>query len=189
MKKLLVLFLMFLFSCAFADNVMVKCLDDFEESKNLRVEVVESAYSEDLIFYKNDIINAKVVDQVEAKRLKRKGYLIIKPISIERNGETILVKNKDLSAKVVGYSKKDWKKIGEKAGLSAGLKVGSHFVPGFSQMFYFSKGVIKPAENESRLKSGVEEVYENSPFAYLEKGQEFSAKEGDLLILKFQLDD
>ncbi|MBQ8476043.1 hypothetical protein IJ531_03175, partial [bacterium] len=102
-----------------------------------------------------------------------------------REGTKLPIEDENLEAKVVGYSKTDWKQMGKNASLSAGLTVGSHFVPGLSQMFYFSKGLLTPSEDESRLTSGVKSVYENSPFAYLEKGQDLDIEKGDYLVLKF----
>mgnify|MGYP005803824375 CR=1 FL=1 len=76
-----------------------------------------------------------------------------------------------------------------KMGLNAGLTVGGYYVKGLGQIFYFSKGLIKPDEGRNRIQSAFHNVYENTPFVFLEKGEEVNIEEGDLLVLKFYHSD
>ena len=55
---------------------------------------------------------------------------------------------------------------------------------GLSQVFYFSKGLIIPDEDKSRIKTAFHNVYENTPFVYIEKGEDVDIEKGDLLVLK-----
>ena len=118
--------------------------------------------------------------QVDAKRGKRNAYIVIQPESFEIDGVVHLIEDENLEAKVVGYSKRDYKKTA----LDAGLAVGGYFVKGLSQVFYFSKGLIIPDEDKSRIKTAFHNVYENTPFVYIEKGEDVDIEKGDLLVLK-----
>lgn len=192
MKNFLAIIFCFLISPVFALNVVVESLSDitsFKHNVSFSAKVLERAeFKSGFVLNKNDVVQGKIIRTVEAKRIKRSGYIVIKPNAIYREGVKVNY-DRDLEAKVTAYSKTDWKKTGKTAGLSAGLTVGSHFVPGLSQIFYFSKGVLKPQDDQSRLESGVKSVYENSPFAYIEKGQDLNIEKGDYLVLKFYHSD
>lgn len=189
MKKLLILLFLLIGVPAFGVNVVVEsldCVNTNNENSSFSAKVLERAeFDSGIVLNTNDEIKGTVIKTVEAKRGKRAGYIVIQPEAIYREGTKLPIEDENLEAKVVGYSKTDWKQMGKNASLSAGLTVGSHFVPGLSQMFYFSKGLLTPSEDESRLTSGVKSVYENSPFAYLEKGQDLDIEKGDYLVLKF----
>ncbi len=170
----------------FAQNVLVESLSDIralDEKVDFSAKILETTeFDNGLILNENSIINGKIISEVEAKRGKRNGYVIISPVSYETDeGEVHLIEEENLEAKVVGYSKKDYKKMA----LSAGLSVGSHFVKGLGQIFYFSKGILIPDDDKSRIKTAFHNVYENTPFVYAEKGEDVDIEAGDYLVLKF----
>ena len=191
MKKFLILLMAFSFTMRMANatNVIVESLDSLNNKKingEFSAKILEDAeLTSGRVFKAGAILTGNVVKKVEAKRGKRSGYIVIQPVSLEYNGVVENFEEQDIEATVKGYSKKSWKEKGAKAGLSAGLTIGSRNIPGLSQMFYFSKGFIKPQEDKSRLESGVTSMYENSPFAYIEKGQEINIEQGDMLVLQF----
>ena len=172
-----------------ATNVVVESLEDIDKNdinKIFSAKVLEDAsLNSEIIFSKDAIFKGEIVKMVDAQRGKRSGYIVIRPVSLEYNGLEETFEGKNIEAKVQGYSKKSWKDTSLKAGVSAGLKVGNRYIPGFSQVFYFSKGLIKPAEDKTRLESAITSVYENSPFVYFNKGDELNINTGDMLVLKF----
>ena len=68
---------------------------------------------------------------------------------------------------------------------SASLTVGSYFVKGLSLGVNAVEGAIKNEEG-NRFKSSVVNVYENTPFSYVETGNELNILEGDIFWLKFK---
>jgi len=191
MKKFFYLFFIYFafVSTAAAKNVLVQSLDDFTKNdieKVFQAQVLEQeTINSSLTLPENSIIKGKIIKVEEAKRGKRNAYIIIKPETIENGENVIKIENSCLEAKVVGYSKKDFKQTALKAGLTA----GGFFVKGLGQVFYFSKGLILPDSDKSRLSSAAHNVYENTPFVYIEKGDEIDIDNGDLLVLKFYHSD
>ncbi len=200
MKKV-ILFCLFLFCMmtilpSFADEdtsnkAVVESLCDFsfeDEAHNVRLKVLEeNSFENGITFEKDSILTARVIKVIDPKRGKRNGYLIVQPLTytIPSTGETKNIDVEAWSAKVLGYKPFDVKK----SAVGAGLAVAGHFVKGIGQFYYFGKGIIKPEEGENRLVSGVKNVYENSPLAYIEEGEEVHVETGDLLLLKFYYED
>lgn len=186
MKKIFytILFYFLITPFVFAQNILVESMTDFntnDDEKVFSAKVVEEAeLSDGKIIKANSTINGTILKTVDAKRGKRNAYIVIQPESFEINGVVHLIEDENLEAKVVGYSKRDYKKTA----LDAGLAVGGYFVKGLSQVFYFSKGLIIPDEDKSRIKTAFHNVYENTPFVYIEKGEDVDIEKGDLLVLK-----
>ena len=186
MKKIFytIRFYLIIAPAVFAQNILVESLTDFnanDDEKVFSAKVVEETeLSDGKIIKANSTINGTILKTVDAKRGKRNAYIVIQPESFEIDGVVHLIEDENLEAKVVGYSKRDYKKTA----LDAGLAVGGYFVKGLSQVFYFSKGLIIPDEDKSRIKTAFHNVYENTPFVYIEKGEDVDIEKGDLLVLK-----
>lgn len=186
MKKIFytILFYFLITPFVFAQNILVESMTDFNTNDNEKVfsakVVEETELSDGKIIKANSTINGTILKTVDAKRGKRNAYIVIQPESFEIDGVIHLIEDENLEAKVVGYSKRDYKKTA----LDAGLAVGGYFVKGLSQVFYFSKGLIIPDEDKSRIKTAFHNVYENTPFVYIEKGEDVDIEKGDLLVLK-----
>lgn len=186
MKKIFytILFYFLITPFVFAQNILVESMTDFNTNDNEKVfsakVVEETELSDGKIIKANSTINGTILKTVDAKRGKRNAYIVIQPESFEIDGVVHLIEDENLEAKVVGYSKRDYKKTA----LDAGLAVGGYFVKGLSQVFYFSKGLIIPDEDKSRIKTAFHNVYENTPFVYIEKGEDIDIEKGDLLVLK-----
>ena len=186
MKKIFytILFYFLITPFVFAQNILVESMTDFNTNDNEKVfsakVVEETELSDGKIIKANSTINGTILKTVDAKRGKSNAYIVIQPESFEIDGVVHLIEDENLEAKVVGYSKRDYKKTA----LDAGLAVGGYFVKGLSQVFYFSKGLIIPDEDKSRIKTAFHNVYENTPFVYIEKGEDVDIEKGDLLVLK-----
>lgn len=186
MKKIFytILFYIAIAPAVLAQNILVQSMTKFEQNDNEKVfsakVVEETELSDGKIIKANSILNGTIIKTVDAKRGKRDAYIVIQPESFEIDGVIHLIEDENLEAKVVGYSKRDYKKTA----LDAGLAVGGYFVKGLSQVFYFSKGLIIPDDDKSRIKTAFHNVYENTPFVYIERGDEIDIEKGDLLVLK-----
>ncbi len=174
-----------------SNKVVVESLCDFsfeDEAHTVTLKVLdENTFENGIVFEKDSVLKAKVTKVIDPKRGKRNGYLIVEPLNytVPSTGETKNVDEEAWSAKVLGYKPFDVKK----SAVGAGLAVAGHFVKGIGQFYYFGKGIINPEEGENRLVSGVKNVYENSPLAYIEEGEEAKVQTGDLLLLKFYYED
>ncbi len=173
------------------NKVAVESLDDFSfnhQVDTVKLKVLEkNKFQNGVKFEKDAIITAKVAKVVDPKRGKRNGYLVVDPLSytVPSSGAVVKLEDEYWFANVVGYKPFDAKSAAAKAGLS----VAGFFVKGIGQIFYFGKGVISPEDGENRLKSGAKSVYENSPLAYIEEGEEVDIKTGDIMLLKFYYED
>ncbi len=175
-----------------SNKVVVESLEDFSFENNDNIvkfkAIEENTFKNGITFEKDSIICAKVTKVIEPKRGKRNGYLIVDPKSYtvpSKGGETVEINDEYWVAKVLGFKPFNVKD----SAVGAGLAVAGHFVKGIGQFYYFGKGIVSPNEGEGRLKSGVKNVYENSPLAYIEEGEEVNINKGDLLLLKFHYDN
>lgn len=189
MKKLClsILFVLGLLSQpAFAKIVAVEALEDFTTENPPRVmsvKILEDVTLDENISFKNgDIVEGKVVDVTEPKRLKRNATFSFIPLSYKNtNGEIIEIK---------GYYPAKYSTRLNKGELAktAALGVGSFFVKGLSLGYSAVEGAIKNEKN-NRFKSSVTEVYEDSPFSYVEKGGEIVISKEQPFLLNFKVKD
>lgn len=174
-------------SPAYASSVIVKSRERFSTKypkRNVSVEVVKPVELKNGIkLEKNSVINGRIIEVKAAKRGKRNAYFVFVPISytVPSKGITKSLKSKNLETKLMGYKKTNKKDTAVKASVSAGGLV----VPGFSQAYWFSRGVAKPVKGKNRFSSGVYTMYKNSPFVYIEEGDELVVKRGTYLKMKF----
>lgn len=136
-------------------------------------------------FEYGSIIKGRMLEVKLPKRGKRDAYFIFMPESytIPSKKITKSLRHKNLEAKLSGYEKLNKIKLIEKTGVYA----GGIAIPGISQAYWFSKGSIKPQKGQTRTKSGLNSVYENSPISYIEQGDELIVKEGRFLKMEFYL--
>lgn len=191
MKKLiLIIFLsciLFPVCTANAATVLVQSRERFSTNypkRYISVKVVEPAQLKNGIkLEKNSIINGKIIEVKAAKRGKRNAYFVFVPVSytIPSKGVTRSMRGTNLETKLVGCKKMNKQETVVKAGVSAGGLV----VPGFSQAYWFGRGAAKPIKGKGRFSSGVYTMYKNSPFVYIEEGDELVVKQGTYLKMKF----
>ena len=126
MKKIFytILFYLIIAPAVFAQNILVESLTGFnanDDEKVFSAKVVEETeLSDGKIIKANSTINGTILKTVDAKRGKRNAYIVIQPESFEIDGVVHLIEDENLEAKVVGYSKRDYKKTALDAGLAVG---------------------------------------------------------------------
>ena len=189
MKKIVgIITLLFLTcQCTIAQTIAVKALEDFSTEnppETLSVQALESLYLKDasLLFKNGEIISGKIVDVKDPKRLKRDAKFSFLPQS---------VKSCDGSVKeITGNYPAKYTTVLNKAEMAkkAALGVGNHFVKGLSLGYSAIEGAVKN-EQDNRFKSGLNSVYEETPFSYVEKGEDINIKKGQIFLLNFKIND
>lgn len=170
-----------------ATSVLVQSRERYSTKyprRYVSLKVVEPAELKNGInLEQNSIISGRVIEVKNPKRGKRNAYFIFVPLTytVPSRGVTKNMSGMNIEAKLVGYKKADKKKTAEKAGVSA----GGFVLPGFSQAYWFGKGVANPLRGKTRFSSGVYTMYKNSPFVYVEEGDELIVRQGTYLKLKF----
>lgn len=166
-----------------AVSVKVKALTPFSTENpadTISVELLEDCeLSDTLTLYKGDIIYGKTSDVISPKRLKRNASFSVIPESYVSKDGAMHTFNENLKGKYSMHM--DKKELAK----SASLTVGSYFVKGLSLGVNAVEGAIKNEEG-NRFKSSVVNVYENTPFSYVETGNELNILEGDIFWLKFK---
>lgn len=188
MKKLLYIFLLSGLLCqpVFAKAVSVQAMEDFTTEKppeTMYVKILEDIILDETLSFKNgDIIEGKVVDVTDPKRLKRNATFSFVPVSYRNSsGETIEIRGY--------YPAKYTTKLNKgQLAKTAALGVGNFFVKGLSLGYSAVEGAVKN-EKDNRFKSSVNEVYEDSPFSYVEKGGEIVIKKDQVFYLNFKVKD
>ena len=133
---------------------------------------------------KNSSKKIEVKKYNKPKRGKRDGNLKVKVISYEDliNKKTIDLKDRNILGTLKHSTPKDIKDIIESASVSVAGKLLK--VPGFSQAFAAAKGLVKPNEGESRLKSAGHNLYESTPLTYIEEGEDLKIEEDSIVVIK-----
>ncbi len=213
MKKIFLLLVLFLAAgSAWAKNVEVECLTPVHEDMEVyefKAKVLkEVKFNSGLVFRKNDVINMHIKEIVEAKKGGRSAYIIVRPVSfveeekvetengVESREKLTFIEDKTLEGKTTSikviskadikqHIHDDWKDDLKKAGKGVTKKVVNTAVPGASQIYQVSKGMIHPAEGQTRLQSAANNVIDDSVFKHLKKGHDLDIKKGDKFFLKF----
>lgn len=136
-----------------------------------------------VVFEDGTVVTGNIIEVTEPKRGKRDASFKFQPTSYFYNGKTTKIYDDEFIAKY--KEKKDINK-GEMA-LSAATTAGGFLlnIPGLSQGVSMLKGMAKNQE-DNRLKSGVKQVYQDSPLAYIEEGKDVIIKPKDIFYLKFK---
>ena len=191
MFKIIILLVSFIFLSipVGATTVLVQSREPFSTKfprRYLTFKVMESCKLKNGInFSYGDIIKGRMIEVKLPKRGKQDAYFIFMPESYTISSKKITksLRHKNLEAKLSGYEKLNKVKLVEKTSVHAGGLV----VPGLSSAYWFSKGAIKPRKGQTRVKSGVSSMYDNSPISYIEQGDELIVKEGRFLKMQFYL--
>ena len=146
-----------------------KAIEEYKLTKDTSVE-------------KDSILTVQVKEYVVPKRGKRDGYLKINVDSYtvpSKNNEEIDVKDKNIEGKLKLTTNIDKKGIAEQTGVYvAGAALD---MPGFSQIYAATKGIVKPNDGQSRLESVGTNVYNSTFLPYMEKGEELVIKEDSMV--------
>lgn len=173
-----------------ATKIEVEAMSEFSSltpSQTMKVIAHEQVEFENGIIFKNGtIITGKIIEVKQPTRGKRNASFKFLPTTYTYNGKT----TKNLDDTFIGkYVEK--KEIDKgNAALSAASTAGGLIlgVPGFSQGVSMIKGMVKNTE-ENRLKSGMKQVYKDSPLSYVEEGKDVTIKTGDIFYLKFKTNE
>ncbi len=186
MKRFLMLFVfitVFLCQPVLAETIRVQALEDFSTENPLEYMSVKAmddlVLDEDLSIKSGCVIKGQVVDVKSPKRLKRNATFKFIPLSYTDESGQVTDINGYYPAKYTTKLNK-----GELA-KSAALTVGSYFVKGLSLGYSAIEGAVKN-EKDNRFKSSVNEVYEDSPFSYVEKGKDIVIKKEQMFLLNFK---
>lgn len=197
LRKLFILFFMFV---CFQTSV-------FAEILSHKIYVVSDQNISSVNIKKNDVYTFQTIERckisneeyiengasvkiavkkiIPAKRGKRDEYLKIQVLSytnpLEGN-EIINVEKKVVTGTLRLSEEKDLDDIRNKAGIS----VVGHIlkVPALTQVVAVSKGLINPNEDESRIVSAGKNLYESTPFTYVEKGNALNIEPDSILVIK-----
>lgn len=199
MKRIVILLLIFLsFSVEksygfFEEKIQVKILKNFSGSdpyKKVEFKTENEYFTDDgILFEKDSIIRGKVIEIRDAKRAKTDAYFICKIEEYTKPSQCNKVERLDIP--LIAQSERYIK--GEKIKTIESLSTTTASflcpIPGVAPGYYLLKGMIKKEENENRIKSGLNSVYNNSIISYIEKGAKLNLKSGDLLYLKIYPQD
>lgn len=170
----------------FAKAIAVQALDDFSTenpSSTMRVKTLEDiVINENTTINSGDIVEGKIVDVASPKRLKRDASFTFVPLSYtDINGKTFDIKGYYPAKYTTKLNKGELAK-------TAALGVGNFFVKGLSLGYSAVEGAVKN-EKDNRFKSSINSVYEDSPFSYVEKGEEIVIKKEQNFFLNFKIKD
>lgn len=185
MKKFYLSMVLSLLLCApaLAKTIEVEALNNFSTAnppKTMTIKVVADVYNDEnqLAVPKGTVINGKIVDVKDPKRLKRNATFSFVPTTYtDANGNVNKVKRHFAGKYTTPIDKK-------KLAKNAALGVGNYFVKGLSMGYNTLEGVVKN-EEDNRLKSGAKALYESSPISYIGEGQDIEIKTGEIFYLKF----
>lgn len=192
-KILLILSLMLCLPVFAADDIYVEALDDYSSikpAKTFKAKVLKDIHSEHLSLLEGDILLCALYKTKDPARGKRDAqiFFILKTYT-DTAGEH------EFNQKFVSkYSKTvlnidSIKSISPKTALkkTAGT-IGDHFFTGVSYGISFVDGLATNPEG-NRLKSGAKQVYKDSFFSNIEKGEEVIIQKGDTFYLVTKLLD
>ncbi len=189
MKKLYLYYLLILgllTQPTLAKTIPVQALEDFSTENpphTMHVKVLDGiVLDENLLFENGYIVEGRIVDVTNPKRLKRNATFSFVPVSFtDDKGNVTYIKGY--------YPAKYTTKINKgQLAKSAALGVGNFFVKGLSMGYSAVEGAVKN-EKDNRFKSSVNAVYEDSPFSYVEKGGEIIIKKDQNFFLNFKVKD
>ena len=189
MKKFLnfsLLSLLLLASPVFAKTVAVEAMSGFTTEnppREMSVKLLEDIVFDDNTTLAADyVIDGKIVDVTDPKRLKRNATFTFVPVSYkDKNGKVSQIKAYCPAKYTTKINKGELAKC-------VGLGVGSFFVKGLSLGYSAVEGAIKN-EQDNRFKSSVTNVYNDSPLSYVEKGEELVIEKEQVFFLNFKLKD
>lgn len=183
--KRLILILCLLAQPVMAKTIPVQALEDFSTEnppKNYSVKVLdELVLDENTSLKQDDILEGKIIDVKNPKRLKQNAKFTFVPEVIKTNGKTIELKGYYPAKYTTKLNKGQMAK-------SAALGVGNYFVKGLSMGYSAIEGAVKN-EQDNRFKSGAVSLYESSPFSYVEKGKEIVIAKEQVFLLNFKVKD
>lgn len=185
MKKFL-LYLCIVFSGmmpALADTMAVQAVTQVSTEKPdeiIKVRVIRDCTLADIPLKIGYILEGKMLAVTDPKRLKRDAGFTFYPMNyIDLEG-----KSTHIPVLYIGTFSSKFEIDAGQLAKSAVLTVGDHFIKGISYGFYAVQGAVQNKEG-NHLYSAVSNVYENSFFSYIEKGEQLNIQPDTCFGLKF----
>lgn len=170
-----------------AQSIKVSAITEFNSKKpteTMQVITQEKIeFKNGITFENGTLITGTIIDVKQPKRGKLDASFKFKPTTYTYNGKTEQINDENFIGKYKEYKELNKAEMATKAATSAGGIILQ--VPFFSQGISLLKGMWKNQES-NRLKSGVVQVYKDSPLTYVEEGKDIEIKEDDIFILKFK---
>lgn len=163
-------------------------ISELKQGKLLTFQAIEKDEISDFLHTEEGaLITVKIKEYVKPKRGKQNGYLkvdLIKYTIPSRNNCEQEAAAFNIYGTVRMATAQDKKEIVKQAGVA----VVGHIlkVPGFSQAVAFSKGLINPNPEQTRLQSAGKNLYESTPLTYKEKGNEMTIEQDSIVVMRFR---
>lgn len=185
MKKLYMFLVAMIFAVTpvLADTMSVQAVTEISTEHPhsiIKVRVIRDCMLDNIELKVGDILEGKMLNVTEPQRLKRDASFTFYPLNYTDNAG----KQKHIGKIYVGSYTPHFDIDAKKLAKNTVLIVGNHFVKGVSAGYYAVEGAVKN-EDDNRLKSAAENVYENSPLSYVEKGEQLNIKPDTCFGLKF----
>ena len=176
----LLLFPAFSFAAVIPDKIYattpVALENNLKPNHHVDLDVLKlGSMTQDIDLEHGQAIEVKIKEYVPPKRGKRDGYYKV-DFNYKNSGV--------MQGKMAVAKQTDFKDLSKKAGATiAGHALGVVMLP---QAYAVTKGLVKPNENESRLKSAGTNLYNSTPLTYTKKGQEFNVPAGGVVVLSLK---
>lgn len=173
-----------------AQKIKVSALTPFNsvnptsKMKVITLERVE--FNNGIVFEDGTVVTGDVIDVKQPKRGKLNASFKFKPTSYLYNGKRHVINDPNFIAKYIEYKELDKLGVATSAATTAGGII--FHIPLLSEGVSLVKGMWKNQE-DNRLKSGVVQVYKDSPLSYVEEGKDVVIEENTMFILKFKSSD
>lgn len=169
-----------------AKNVKVEAMSDFSTAnppQTWKLKVVEPFMSKDNFMVQNGcIIEGKIVDVTDPKRLKRNAAFTFVPIRFYDEKGNVYNIDKDLVGKYSPLSDITAGGVAKEGALFVGDKIAKGFLgPGIAIV----DGAVKN-ERGNRAVSSAVSLYESTPLSYCNKGHEVEIPKGKVFIMSFK---
>jgi len=169
---------------AFADTMAVQAVTEIstEHPQNIiKVRVMRDCTLGSIQLGIGYVLEGKMLSVTDPQRLKRDAGFTFYPM----NYTDFSGKKTHIPVLYVGTFTPKFEIDAAKLAKSAALTVGDHFIKGISMGFYAVQGAVENKEGNV-LTSVVNNVYENSIFSYIEKGEQLNIKPATCFGLKFE---
>lgn len=186
MKKyiLLMAFLILSIMPTFAETMAVQAMTEIsttQPNKIIKVKVIRDCTLANIPLKIGYTLDGKILNVTDPKRLKRDAGFTFYPM----NYYDLTGKKTHIPVLYVGTFTPNFEIDKVALAKSAVLTVGNHFIKGISMGYYAVEGAIKNKDGDA-VSSAVNNVYENSIFSYVEKGEQLEIKPSTCFGLKFE---
>ena len=192
MKKIFLILIILILqtsACYAITNLRLKAQEDFSTAntpETINFTVVKDSQIGEYELKTDDIIECSLKVK-PPRRGKRNAILYIQPTTIVSGEETT-----EITKKIRGrytnlkLSKNDLKQIDTgKVATKTALKAGEYFAKNMAPAIVIAEGMIKNEEG-NRVKSGITQLYKDSPLSYISKGKDITLKEGEEFYVVFK---